>query len=61
MSATIAGGSEQPPPAAREGAEAHIDAPLKDYVGRARHPFRGPGEPRAFIRVEPAHGYAGRR
>ena len=40
-----------------DGADAHIDAPAKKYLGQDEYPFRQPGEQRVIIRVEPDHVY----
>ncbi len=37
----------------REGADEHIDAMAKKYLGKDEYPFRQPGELRVIIRVEP--------
>jgi PPOX class probable F420-dependent enzyme len=39
----------------REGADEHIDAMAKKYLGKDEYPFRQPGEQRLIIRVEPEH------
>lgn len=36
-----------------EGADEHIDAMAKKYLGQDSYPFRQPGEQRVIIRVEP--------
>lgn len=38
-----------------EGADAHIDAMAKKYMGVDEYPMRQPGEQRVIIRVEPEH------
>jgi PPOX class probable F420-dependent enzyme len=38
-----------------EGADAHIDAMAKKYMGVDEYPLRKPGEQRVIIRVEPEH------
>ncbi len=38
-----------------EGADEHIDALAKKYMGVERYPLRQPGEQRLIIRVEPEH------
>jgi PPOX class probable F420-dependent enzyme len=38
-----------------EGADAHIDAMAKKYMGADEYPLRQPGEQRVIIRVEPEH------
>jgi len=40
-----------------EGADEHIDALAKKYLGRDTYPFRQPGEQRLIIRVQPEHVY----
>jgi PPOX class probable F420-dependent enzyme len=40
-----------------EGADEHIDALAKKYLGQDSYPFRAPGEQRVIIRVEPEHVY----
>jgi len=42
----------------REGADAHIDAMAKKYMGVDEYPLRQPGEQRVIIRVEPEHVHA---
>ena len=44
-----------------EGADEHIDALAKKYLGSDEYPFRQSGEQRLIIRVEPEHVYANRR
>jgi PPOX class probable F420-dependent enzyme len=44
-----------------EGADAHIDALARKYLGRDEYPGRRPGERRVIIRVEPEHVYINRR
>jgi PPOX class probable F420-dependent enzyme len=39
------------------GADEHIDAMAKKYLGQDSYPFRQPGEQRVIIRVEPEHVY----
>jgi PPOX class probable F420-dependent enzyme len=41
-----------------EGADAHIDALAKKYLGRDSYPGRRPGERRVIIRVEPERVYS---
>ncbi len=41
-----------------EGADEHIDAMAKKYLGQDSYPFRQPGEQRVILRVEPEHVYA---
>jgi PPOX class probable F420-dependent enzyme len=41
-----------------EGADAHIDAMAKKYMGVDEYPMRQPGEQRVIIRVEPEHVHA---
>jgi PPOX class probable F420-dependent enzyme len=36
-----------------EGADEHIDALARKYLGRDRYPFRTPDEQRIIVRVEP--------
>lgn len=36
-----------------EGADAHIDALAKKYLGQDTYPYRQPGEQRVIIRIEP--------
>jgi PPOX class probable F420-dependent enzyme len=36
-----------------EGAEEHIDALAKKYLGQDRYPFRQPGERRVILKIEP--------
>lgn len=38
-----------------DGADAHIDAMARKYLGQDSYPFRQPGEQRVIIRVEPEH------
>jgi PPOX class probable F420-dependent enzyme len=38
-----------------EGADAHIDALAKKYMGVEQYPLRQPGEQRLIIRVEPEY------
>lgn len=38
-----------------EGADAHIDALAKKYMGVDEYPLRQPGEQRVILRVEPDH------
>ena len=40
-----------------EGADEHIDALAKKYLGQDRYPYRQPGEHRVIIRVEPENVY----
>jgi PPOX class probable F420-dependent enzyme len=40
-----------------EGADEHIDALAKKYLGQDSYPYRQPGEQRVIIRVEPDHVY----
>lgn len=35
-----------------DGAEAHIDAMAKKYLGQDRYPYRGPGEKRVLYKIE---------
>jgi PPOX class probable F420-dependent enzyme len=39
----------------KEGADAHIDALAKKYLGQDSYPYRQPGEQRVIIRIEPEH------
>jgi PPOX class probable F420-dependent enzyme len=39
--------------ATEQGADAHIDAPAKKYLGQDRYPFRQPGEVRVLYKVLP--------
>jgi len=39
----------------RDGADEHIDALAKKYMGVEEYPLRQPGEQRVIIRVEPEH------
>lgn len=36
-----------------QGADAHIDAMAKKYLGKDKYPFRQPGEVRVIYRIEP--------
>jgi PPOX class probable F420-dependent enzyme len=36
-----------------EGADAHIDAMAKKYLGEDTYPYRAPGEERLIVRIEP--------
>jgi len=36
-----------------EGADAHIDALARKYLGQERYPYRQPGEVRVLIRIRP--------
>jgi len=36
-----------------QGADAHIDALAKKYLGQDRYPFRQPGEQRVIVKVSP--------
>jgi PPOX class probable F420-dependent enzyme len=38
-----------------QGAEAHIDALAKKYLGQDRYPFRQPGEVRVLVKIRPEH------
>jgi PPOX class probable F420-dependent enzyme len=38
-----------------EGADEHIDAMAKKYLGQDSYPFRQPGEQRVLIRVQPEY------
>jgi len=35
------------------GADAHIDALAKKYLGKERYPFRSPGEVRVIYKIRP--------
>ncbi|MEO5679874.1 MAG: PPOX class F420-dependent oxidoreductase [Acidimicrobiales bacterium] len=37
-----------------EGADAHIDAMAKKYLGQDSYPFRQPGEERIIVRIRPS-------
>jgi PPOX class probable F420-dependent enzyme len=37
------------------GADAHIDALAKKYLGKDRYPFRQPGEVRVIVKIRPDH------
>ena len=39
----------------RNGADQHIDAMAKKYLGKDTYPFRQPGEVRVIYKVEPSH------
>jgi PPOX class probable F420-dependent enzyme len=43
-----------------QGADEHIDALAKKYLGADSYPGRRPGEQRVIIRVEPEHVYSNR-
>jgi len=36
-----------------QGADAHIDALAKKYLGKDRYPFRSPGEVRVIYKIRP--------
>jgi PPOX class probable F420-dependent enzyme len=38
-----------------EGADAHIDAMARKYLGQDKYPYRRPGEVRVIYKVEPEH------
>ncbi len=38
-----------------EGADAHIDALAKKYLGQDRYPNRNPSEQRVILRIKPEH------
>jgi PPOX class probable F420-dependent enzyme len=40
-----------------DGADEHIDALAKKYLGEDSYPYRRPGEQRVIIRVQPEHVY----
>ena len=44
-----------------QGADAHIDALAKKYLGKDKYPFRQPGEVRILYKVQPerVHGHTG--
>jgi hypothetical protein len=37
------------------GADQHIDAMAKKYLGKDKYPYRQPGEVRVIYKVEPKH------
>jgi PPOX class probable F420-dependent enzyme len=39
----------------RNGADEHIDALAKKYLGQDKYPYRQPGEVRVIYKVEPEH------
>jgi len=39
----------------RDGADEHIDALAKKYLGKDKYPFRQPGEVRVIYKIKPAH------
>jgi PPOX class probable F420-dependent enzyme len=39
----------------RDGADQHIDAMARKYLGKDKYPFRQPGEVRVLYRIEPQH------
>lgn len=41
-----------------EGADAHIDALAKKYLGKDKYPFRAPGEVRVIYRIRPLNVHA---
>ena len=41
--------------ATEQGADAHIDALAKKYLGQDRYPWRRPGEVRLMVKVVPEH------
>ena len=41
--------------ATRDGADEHIDALSKKYIGQDKYPFRQPGEERIKFVIEPEH------
>jgi PPOX class probable F420-dependent enzyme len=43
-----------------DGADEHIDALAKKYLGEDTYPHRQPGEQRVIIRVQPEHVYLNR-
>jgi PPOX class probable F420-dependent enzyme len=38
-----------------DGADEHIDALAKKYLGQDSYPYRQPGEQRVILRIEPEH------
>ncbi len=38
-----------------EGADQHIDAMAKKYLGQDKYPYRRPGEVRVIYKVQPEH------
>lgn len=38
-----------------DGADQHIDAMARKYLGQDKYPFRKPGEVRVIYRIEPEH------
>jgi PPOX class probable F420-dependent enzyme len=38
-----------------DGADAHIDALAKKYLGQDEYPFRQPGEQRLIVRIDPEY------
>jgi hypothetical protein len=38
-----------------QGADAHIDALAKKYIGQDRYPYRQPGEVRVIVKILPEH------
>ncbi len=36
-----------------QGADAHIDALARKYLGQDRYPFRAPGEVRVLVKIRP--------
>ena len=38
-----------------QGADAHIDALAKKYLGQDKYPYRRPGEVRQIFEIEPLH------
>jgi PPOX class probable F420-dependent enzyme len=38
-----------------QGADAHIDAMAKKYIGQDKYPFRQPGEKRVLYKIAPEH------
>ena len=39
----------------RDGADSHIDAMAKKYLGKDKYPYAQPGEVRVIYKVEPEH------
>lgn len=44
----------------QDGADEHINALAKKYLGEDEYPFRQPGEQRVIIRIEPEHVHVNR-
>jgi len=41
-----------------QGADAHIDAMAKKYLGQDKYPWRQPGEVRVIFKIQPEHATA---